>query len=841
MFRSTAGRAVLAAVAALVGMRVARAAEATPESQLAWQLDAISSQALGPNKPQAAYQRSAALLEAAHRLDPSQPRFPRLRMLALMHVNDVDGAIGSLKEYRTIRPDDRNAQAQLVDLYASRMETVDQKIKYLTGLLGLANIPPEVRAHLAAECVELLAQRSPEEAAAMAKRAVELYPLAEATREYYERVARHQGLKEQVAGLVAVLSANPNQPTYAAELARLLASEGMADDSLQFYDMALLDIRPMPNRPPWFHDLLVDFAAELMIADKNQAADALLGQMLDADPADADAWFLKLALDKATAGDVTFGQTLDLARTGLARRWNMVADLIVKGAPATQPAANAAGATPAAGAGAAGAGGAAAAPATTQPVEPQDPAPVIAKLKAGGNPNEQLFVNAAFDLAWFNLYFDKKPEVARKWIDAIGAIVPASSDKLQLLEGWYNLALNQTAKARDILSKLTEKNPLAGLGLIRADEADKKQPDAGAAQKLLAEHRTGLVGALLWEALKGQTTRPATQPAASDLADVLKKFPVDWLDSVNPGTAHKVYSVRAEPVQTTVPYGEPVLMSVTLANSSDHDITIGQGAMLRPELWFDAQVMGLDLHSFPGVSYDQITGNLVLKANSSSTQIVRLDEGDLHQVLMQAPGTVTRLTGDVITNPLTIPQGVLPGPCGEASTFTRTVGYAGSPLAYGGRKRIDAAVASTSPLERMSALDLMTSYVRLSQQPNAEDELKKAVADFPGMIAKARTDPTPAVAAWADYLWASIAPPQEKDKEIHDMAASSDWRVRLLAVLASDFLPADSQKQVIAPIASGDADPTVKATAQATLDLLAHPATQPTTAPRTAPAPAPGT
>src|SRR5689334_11084247 len=99
MFRSSLGRVVLC-VAALLLASVARATEVTPEAELAWRLDGISSDALGPGRPDAAYRRSAALLDAAHRLDPSEPRFVRLRTLALLHAGDIDGAIASLKEYR---------------------------------------------------------------------------------------------------------------------------------------------------------------------------------------------------------------------------------------------------------------------------------------------------------------------------------------------------------------------------------------------------------------------------------------------------------------------------------------------------------------------------------------------------------------------------------------------------------------------------------------------------------------------------------------------------------------------------------------------------------------------
>src|SRR6266404_5915897 len=111
------------------------------EPALSWRLDSISSDLLGPSQPPAAWRRSAALLEAAGRLNPSEPRFPRLQVLALLHVGDSDGAIAALRAYRKLVPADRQAQAQLIDLYAGKMETVDAKLAYFQTLLDKAEIP----------------------------------------------------------------------------------------------------------------------------------------------------------------------------------------------------------------------------------------------------------------------------------------------------------------------------------------------------------------------------------------------------------------------------------------------------------------------------------------------------------------------------------------------------------------------------------------------------------------------------------------------------------------------------------------------------------------------------
>src|SRR5947199_405248 len=52
--------------------------------------------------PDAAWRRSAVMLEAAARLYPADPRYPRLRVLALAHIGDVDGTIAALNDYRSL-------------------------------------------------------------------------------------------------------------------------------------------------------------------------------------------------------------------------------------------------------------------------------------------------------------------------------------------------------------------------------------------------------------------------------------------------------------------------------------------------------------------------------------------------------------------------------------------------------------------------------------------------------------------------------------------------------------------------------------------------------------------
>lgn len=859
-------------VASIGGTALAADAPAPdPKPALAWRLDEVSSANLGPDQPEAAWKRSAALLKAAADLDPREPRFQRLRALALMHVGDTDGAIDALVKYRAspAGAGDCVVQAQLIDLYASRQQTLDAKLSYLESLLDNAHIPVEVRAHAAVQCIILLAQKSPQQAADMAKRAVALYPLPEATRQYYERVARQQPVKERVAALLTVLKADLNQPLYIAELARILASNALTDESLHWFDLAVQAVALSgPDRPPYFHDLLTDFGSELIIGGHDNVADTLAGQMIDADPLDADAWFLKLTVGKASGEEVTFGQTMELARNALVKRWNALSDEIVNGRPSAGVAPG-----PKAGAG------------EQQAARPAEPGPVIQKIKADKDPREmEAYANVVGDLAWFELYYPKQPQPDsfRQWIDALQEMLPADSPRLLRLQGWAALDAGQPQQARQILSKLADRDVLAALGVFRADEAEHKPADPEQRRALLESHRIGLDAAMVWAALRpgggsGSATQPAasdsgtvqlaagqpastqpartrpsgasptTQPAAADLATLLNQFPKPLLLVLDPRTARRVYSLSAEPLSTTVPYGDPMLARLTITNRSDCDLTIGAGAFLRPSIWIDAHTTGLDNRSFPGTAFDQITGQIVLRPGASLSQVARVDENELRQMLDLSPAAATRVGADAILNPAVAPPvageqsggkpAALPGTGGLMATFSRTFVYAGLPLTTPtGKKQFDALVASTNPLDRLAAADLLAGYVRLASRPDTDPLIRQPLQQYLQSLAGLRQDPSPPVSTWATYLLATVlSGGDQKDRVVTEMSGSKDATMRLLSLFAGSGVPPAHRLELAQGLAKDDPDPTVKAAAAATVELISQAATQPTTEPATQP------
>jgi hypothetical protein len=824
------GGVALLAAAGWPAAATAQSVEPTGEAATAWRLDTIARTQLGPDRPNAAFKQGAALLDGAGRLLPQEPRFPRLRTLAFERIGDTDAAIKALSDYRKLEGGDTIAQLHLIDLFASKLETLDAKVKYLVDDLvnnPKVQLPPEVRARLAAEAATLLAEKSPEQAAAMAAQAVKLYPLPSATRLYYRYVGRNKPLAERFAALLAVIKADPNQPAYLSEMANLLAENGLAEESLLWYEEAVRAIlASYAPAPPWYHNLLVDYAAERAIAGRMAIADQMTSQMLSEQPLDADAWFLKLTIDKASSEQM-FKQSVELARTAFIRRWNQVHEEVLTGKPATEPAA-AATSQPA------GEGGERAA----EKVEPLDPAPLVAKVKADPNDSVQraAVVSVVSDIAWFELYYARNADGANRWVELLRQLQPANSPILQRLEGWQALVSGKPAPARDILTKVQADDPLSALGVLTADRQLNHPIDPAAVRKLLDENRVGLVAAILWTTFKADVDRPTSRPAAQLVDAAINKVSAAYLLVLDPRQAMRVYTVMAEPVQSTFGFGTAVLARITIENVSDIDLTIGPDSLIHPDLWLDAQTIGLGQQSFPHVAYDQLQGAIVLRPHTRISQLVRVDEGALRRALYDSPGAQeTTVNAQVILNPIPLQdpstkhEMALPAPGGTVANFFRTFTYAGVPLTLpSGQRALQETLNGTSVVDKMHLADLLGAYIRMAHAPKADADVQKAAAGLPEDLAKLRQDKSPWVAGWADYVSAGLVQGDEAQKIASGMSASPQWTNRLMSLFAGESeVPPAARRQIAAKLAN-DPDASVKSAAAATIELIdGTPASQP--------------
>jgi tetratricopeptide (TPR) repeat protein len=757
------------------------------------------------------FQQVSALLQATVKLAPTEPRFSRLLTDALLRLHDTDGAIQSLDHTRKIDPADQFAQVTIIDLYTSRMETATAKIAYLKDLLGRPTVPDAVRSHAGVVCAKLLVDRG--EVATARKvlaEALRFNPSSnEGLRLRYEMLPADVSNFERSEALMTILKANPAQPTAAAALANNIAATGLVRESLPWFDLGLnLYIRS--GRPDL--NFALQSAAELFIADQNLSAERLVDQIIRADENDPAPWFLKLLVTHSSGNDDAYHKVMQQATNVMCNRVvDVVNEAAVPGA----------------------------AKATTRPITSDsayplpDLGPTVAKIKKDGS--SQLrddFIRAASDLAMLDIYFAQQPASATSLISALRAVDLPSSTTVARLQGWSGLISGKTADARTQLSSVADRDPLAELGLIKltaANQADQ-QTAASMGRKLISDHPSGLVGAILWDGLRDLRVKIVPSNQADALRQELDRFPKDWLRVVE--QPQTFYAIHAEPLAVSRQYSEPMLARVTIQNLTDNDLTIGSDGLLHRDLWMNAQVRGAQEQQFGGTAYDRIAGPLVLKGRQGTTQIVRLDQGVLAQFLAANPGIAAEVTGSLVTNPAPGGSGqITVGPGGYAVQFSKIFSRTAAPLSGAAPQKALTDLSSGSPQDKIDALNLLTVYVKMIRSAkDANDQLKQAAVNLADAIHQARTDANPAVSAWAGYMSINLADADETTAIIRDLAEDPDWRHRQVALIAIGGLRPDVQKELATKL-SADPEPSVRASAEARLAFLEAAAKAPVSQP----------
>lgn len=746
---------------------------------------------------------SAALLEAAGRLDPDQPRYPRLAAEAMLQVGDVDGAITTLNAYRKLQPDDQLPQIQLIDLYISRMETADAKIAYLSNLLGKSAIADEVRSHAAVQSAKLMMERTRwEQAKAMLSQSLRLSPLnPEALQLWYELIARHGSAYERISAQLAMLRGNPGRPHIMADLARELADAGLIDQSLDWYATAMN--LGQSAGVPLTREFVRGYASELFLSDQAASAPKFLDPLLETDPNDIEAWLLKLVFERNAGDPVSYEISRRQALNVLDNRLAAIQQAAAGGPAATQPAAS------------------------TQPVNISSLSEDIKRIGSEQPHLRDAYVLALADLAWLHLYFNEQPEAAAEAIKGLELILPQGNVTVARLAGWKYLMEGKSQEAGVKLSAIADQDPLAALGMIRLAENDSKGKESAdaMAQKLLNENPSGLMGAIVWDALRDRGVKRSLSPSAQAIQAELRKFPVDWLRILD--EPQRFYTIIAEPLQVSHKFGEAMMARVTIQNLSDYDLTVGPDGVIRPDLWFDAQLRGLAQQDFSGIAYERISQRVVLRARQKMSQLVRIDQGTLAQWLAENPTISIQIFASVLTNPASIPTGVAPGPGGQRQPFKRILERTGFALSMqDARLKLHEKLESGRPEEKIRGIDLMAACVRAFPQKE-ENQLQPQIAELMEAIHKAGLDDSPMVRSWATYESALLAPPEVRREMIERMAEDSMWENRLLGLTAALTLPLPIQQQIVQRLLN-DEDETIRKCTAAIVELTNQTTTPPT-------------
>ncbi|MDB5295249.1 MAG: hypothetical protein JWO31_1232, partial [Phycisphaerales bacterium] len=844
---------------------------------LAARFSTAAHEAVGSDKvvrDPAAWRQAIVYLTAASRLDPGEPRYPRLRSDALSQLGDADGSAKALEEYLELVKNDDVARLRLIEYYAARMQTTDGRLKYIVSLLDKPSVSNEVKSRCATWAAVLLGERSRQQQVDMLARAIQLDPVNLYARrlEYELLTSGGAGPEERLTSLFAQLRCDPGQVRVLATIGRELEAVGLHHMSLEWTASAI-NLSSRSKESVGF-DVLVEYAVQLYLDGRAQAADETIAGVLEADSLNLDAWYLRLTLRKAAGLQVAFEQDQDRAKRVFAARAGAIARKVLADPAPSQPggtgtaAATGPSSRPidfSSGFSADGAGGATAGGPVNPAAAANEEAPTsqrlkdaIARLNRPDAPADLRadFVSAVADLAWFELYFERSEAAAKTWVDAMAELVPATDGRLLRFRGWLDLVAGRRAEAIKTLWPLHDRDPFAGLGVVAAVGGPVAPPPAASqpaatnpaattagttrpaaarpptstelAQSLLDNNPSGLVAAMLMADLKERKLVAKPVPVAEAMKKVVDAFPTDLMRVVD--QPERFYSLNGE--RTKVPYrlGEPVLATVSLTNLSKYDLPIGQDGVIKSDLWFDARLsLGAD-RPFPMAAHDKIAGPLVLKAKSTTNQIVRVDQGELAAALRERPAGSINLYMTVMTNPFIRPDfRVVAGPGGVRRQFVDPLIRGGMPVAQEpDRKRLREGLDGL-PSQKMWTVDVLTALVEQARGADAEPNVQHHAADFTELVARTRKDRVPEVGAWATYAALELAPPEDPSRvPLADaLAASPTWEGRLLAVRAARGLDPASRSRIASALA-GDANDLVKTAAAAEAELASRgPATKP--------------
>lgn len=777
-----------------------------------------------PTITEASWMQSAALLQAACRLNPDEPRFPRLLADALLQLHDIDGAIDALNGYRDILrrkklPDSPAVQARVIDLYLSRMETADRKLKYLQRISDDQRLAPEVRSHALTRTAETYLERSQSDKALEAiGQALELNSVNMAALRLNAQVRyASSSPAERTTLMLALLRGNPAQASVVIDLARELAAAGLSADSLYWYGLGL-QLTTASQMPP-SSDMVVGYVSELLLANERASAADLARQWLQSSPDDIDVRFLQMAIEKNALRQENYASARLAAHNALT---NVLATLRKEAGDQT---------------------------ATTQPIDSAQPAPPgdpkadLELIRKSDDPRLlERYVTALADLAWLELYFNDSAQAADPLIAGIASVLTDESPTVARLQGWSFLRSGKLDEARVKLSAVADRDPLSRLGLVNVARKQKAADATEQARQLRQDFASGLVGVFVWDSLQDMGIRVEPDPAVEA---ELAKFPRDWMDILE--RPDLVYLIRGEPLSVSHAFGQPMLARVAVQNVSSYPISVGSDGALRADLWIDANLRGIAAQNIQGIAYDRLADPIVLKPGQTVEQIVRVDQGDFARMLNTNPTVSIQAFITVMTNPTTSAKGMVPGPGGQLLQLPRIVERKGTPITQDyGKAQTYQALSNGTPAEKLSATDLLGVIVRLIQagqanQANGDQGAAAAPAnpagagdqgegavdndrlsiEFIEKIRQAANDSDENVQAWASYVLASVSDPEVSIPLVRNMMApSSPWQKRLLSIPAMGRLPMDEQKDAVTRLAEQDPEPIVRRFASAAVKRL---------------------
>lgn len=753
-------------------------------------------------------QQSISLLKMALQINPTEKRYLRLLADGQAMAGQTEDQVQTLKELLKLDASNTTVWCELIDLYLSKMQSADARGNYLDGLLATKGMDPEVISFVAYRRAQLYRELLQEEKArAMVALSIANNPVdPDATWLNWQLIASDKASTkhDRLIALLASVKASPARVEGLSSLAATLAEAGLYEDSVAWYSATLRLVQPTPP------ELAQSCALAMVLANKPFEASQVVDALLKEHATQSELQFINLLVSQQPVTGRDFAKTKTDAKATFEANLARALDPTIK-ADATD-------------------------------VKLPRLGDQAARIKALAPEKQDEVRLALSDLGWYLLYYEGPSAEATEAINLLKALAPADDVTVARLEGWDFLLQGKKPEATVKLQAVADRDPLAALGLLRMLDKSTVQANqlfVSKAHDLLRANPDGLVGAIIATELLPQGVAYVLEEEFDPLRSDIRQFTTTWQNLLaNPG---QYFIVRGEPLKVAHDEGDPMLAVIAFQNRSEFDLSIGEHGVIHPGLWFDARISGLmGNQTLAGCAFEQIRQRRVLKANSTVSQVVRLDAYSLDPLFSSNPAISFDVTFFITTNPLPAQDDkgnpiVSPGAAGMKQTFSRLMQRVPMNLSQPGTiNAVMNGLVNGDETERYRRMELLATYIQVLNTQIAKSEtpdpkMVSVVRDYASRIGQRRFDNVPAVAAWSSYeLAISLKDsPDNLNEIIRQMRVHANPVQRLLAVdAAAKALDAKNAITAVG-LQTNDPDPTVAAFAAATLDLLQHPTTKP--------------
>jgi tetratricopeptide (TPR) repeat protein len=594
-------------------------------------------------------------------------------------------------------------------------------------------------------------------------------------------------------------------------LGRHLAAAGMTNDALTWFTSAVNVAIPSRSLTA---EMMVDYAAASFLADRLDQSQQAFDQLLKFNPSDYSSLMVRSLIELRRDKPLPAKEFRSQARNSLVNRLNTIRNAMgIQGA-------------------------------ATRPIDQGD----IRMPELGGDteayrkqasldeakrvpdalPLSAAYLHTVADLAWFQVFFnDQSDEAQRLMRHAESLLDPkeqAAATFLPRMAGWVFLKQGKFDEARVKLAAVADRDPMAALGLIKCYGAAEKDKARIEAQKLVNTKPDGIEGAVLLDRLREFGVRAQPTESAPAMVAALSTLPPNWMSVLENPAAF--YTIRGQPLRSPSQFGDPLIAQIVIQNISNVDLSVGSDGLIKPGVWFDAQIRGVFEQNIPAVAFERISDAIVLKPRQSVTLNVRADQGNLLRLLQQRPSAAINFKLIARTNPVFGGGLVVSGPGGYFIEIPQPFERLAFQISTDNIQSLGRKVVSADGRERVRQLQLLGALAaHLGTQTDAVS--KTQLAEIQDILRKARDQADPAVHAYAMYICALASPESEQAAALQRMLAPDEnWRTRLLGLAAMDDIrmPAIQQKSVAQQVIDAKEEAKcVRDFAAATLKLLNQP------------------